>query len=214
MQLWVAWLHRENVSRGIISDIDLQVLVECSVSLSLVPAMARVVLHDARTLWRKYEFMASVELWAKALRDAECAALIPVVCQVYYHYQVSVRVSGMSVGELYEELRRAIVHQPVPTSVQPLDWTFSTIVSGYNAHPVFHELYDFQVAVSQGSLNHGRRVLLSIMCLLASRTQSDLDHWQAAYESLLFPDGVVLLDCAGCNKTYLLSILMRCLARA
>jgi hypothetical protein len=67
MQLWVAWLHRENVSRGIISDIDLQVLIECSVSLSLVPAMARVVLHDARTLWRKYEFMASVELWAKAL---------------------------------------------------------------------------------------------------------------------------------------------------
>jgi hypothetical protein len=64
-------------------------------------------------------------------------------------------------------------------------------------------MYDFQVAVSQGSLNHGRRVLLSIMCLLASRMQSDLGHWQAAYELLLFPVGVMLLDCAGCNKTYL-----------
>ena len=152
LRMSVIWRYvrfvRRKVSRGIISDIDLQVLVECSVSLSVVPAMARVFLYDARTLMRKYEFMASVELWAEALRDAECAALIPVVCQVFYHYQVSVRVSGMSVGELYEELRRAIVHQPVPTSVQPLDWTFSTIVSGYNAHPVFNEMYDFQVAVS------------------------------------------------------------------
>ena len=92
------------------------------------------------------------------------------------------------------------------TSVQPLEWTFSTIVNGYNAHPVFSEMYEFTVAVSQGSLNHGRRVLLSIMCLLASRTQSNLGHWQAAYESLLFPVGVMLLDCAGCNKTYMLTL--------
>ena len=49
-------------------------------------------------------------------------------------------------------------------------------------------------------------MLLSIMCLLASRTQSNLGHWQAAYESLLFPVGVMLLDCAGCNKTYMLTL--------
>ena len=129
----------------------------------------------------------------KGLRGAECAALIPVVCQVFYDYQVSVHLERMSVVELYEELRRAIVQQPVPTSVQPLEWTFSTIVNGYNAHPVFSEMYDFTVAVSQGSLNHGRRVLLSVMCLLASRTQSDLGRWQAAYESLLFPVGLCRL---------------------
>ena len=74
----------------------------------------------------KYGFMVSVEQWVRALRSA----LIPVVCQVFYDYQVSVRVVGMSVVELYEELRRAIVQQPVPTSVQPLEWTFSTIVNG------------------------------------------------------------------------------------
>ena len=85
----------------------------------------------------------------------------------------------MRVVELYKESRRAIVQQPVPTSVQPLEWTFSTIVNGYNAHPVFSEMYEFTMAVSQGSLNHGRRVLLSIMCLL---------------------------DCAGCNKTYMLTL--------
>jgi hypothetical protein len=160
---------------------------------------------DARTLMIKYGFMASVEQWARVLRDAECAALIPVVCQVYYDYQVSIRVSGMSVGGLYEELRCAIVQQKILISVQPLDWAFSTIVSGYNAHPVFNEMYDFQVAVSQGTLNHGRRVLLSILYSLASRMQLDLGHWQAAYESVLFPEGVILLDCAGYNKTYLLT---------
>ena len=85
----------------------------------------------------------------------------------------------MRVVELYKESRRAIVQQPVPTSVQPLEWTFSTIVNGYNAHPVFSEMYEFTMAVSQGSLNHGRRVLLSIMCSL---------------------------DCAGCNKTYMLTL--------
>jgi hypothetical protein len=120
------------------------VLIECSVSLTLEPVEAKAVLHDARTLVRKYGFMASVEQWAKALRVAECAALIPVVCQVYYDNQVSVRVSWMNVLELYEELQPAIVQQPVPTSVQPLDWTFSTIVNGYNAHPVFNEMYDLQ----------------------------------------------------------------------
>jgi hypothetical protein len=45
-------------------------------------------------------------------------------------------VSGMTIGELYEELRLAIIQQTVPTSVQPHEWTFSTIVNGYNAHPV------------------------------------------------------------------------------
>ena len=206
MQLWVSWLNRRNVSHGFLSDIDLRVLIECSVGVSLEPAVAKAVLYDARTLMVKYGFMASVEQWARALRGAECAALIPVVCQVFYDYQVSVRLVGMNVVELYDELRRAIVQQPVPTSVQPLEWTFSTIVNGYNAHPVFSEMYEFTMAVSQGSLNHGRRVLLSIMCLLASRTQSDLGSWQAAYDSLLFPVGVMLLDCAGCNKTYLLTL--------
>ena len=150
---------------------------ECSVDLSLEPAVAKAVLYDARTLMLKYGFMASIEQWARALRGAECAARIAVVCQVFYDYQVSVRLVGMSVGELYDELRLAIVQQPVHTSVQPLEWTFSTIVNGYNAHPVFSEMYDFTVAVSPGSLNHGRRVLLSIMCLLASRLQSDLGSW-------------------------------------
>jgi hypothetical protein len=187
------------------SDIDLQSLLDCSVGLSLDLTAAREVVSAARTLMIKYGFMASVEQWARVLRDAECAALIPVLCQVYYGYQVSIRVSGLSVGGLYDELRCAIVQQKIPDSVQPLDWTFSTIVSGYNAHPVFNEMYDFQVAVSQGTLNHGCRVLLSILCLLASRTHSDLGHWQAAYESLLIPEGVIVLDCAGCNKTYLLT---------
>ena len=63
-----------------------------------------------------------------------------VVCQVFYDYQVSVRLSRMNVSELYEELRRAIDQQSVSTSVQPLEWTFSTIVNGYNAHPVFSEM--------------------------------------------------------------------------
>ncbi len=107
------------MSHGFLSDI------ECSVGLSVEPAVAKAVLYDARTLMLKYGFMASVEEWARALRGAECAALIAVVCQVFYDYQVSVRLGGMSVVELYEELRRAIVQQPVPTSVQPLEWTFS-----------------------------------------------------------------------------------------
>jgi hypothetical protein len=59
------------------------------------------------------------------------------------------------------------------------------------------------VAVSQGSLNH---VLLSIMGLLANGTQSNFGHWQAAHESLLSPVGVMLLNYAGCNKTYLLTL--------
>jgi hypothetical protein len=59
-------------------------------------------------------------------------------------------MSGVTAGELYEELRCAIVQQRFPATVQPLDWTFSTIVSGYNAHPVFNELYDFELAVRHG----------------------------------------------------------------
>jgi hypothetical protein len=148
------------MSRGIMLDIDPQVLFDCSLSMSLEPKVAKAVMHDARTLMIKYGLMASVEQWTRVLRGAECAALIPV----FYDHQVSVRVSGMTVGELYEELRLAIIQQTVPTSVQPHEWTFSTIVNGYNAHPVFNEMYEFQVAVSQESLNHARRVLLFIMC--------------------------------------------------
>jgi hypothetical protein len=102
MQLWVAWLKRTNVSRRIISDIDLQVLIECSVSLILKPVEAKAVLHDARTLVRKYGFMPGV--------------------------------------------------------------------------------------------------------LLANGTQLKFGQWQAVHESLLFPVGVMLLDYAGYNKTYLLSL--------
>jgi hypothetical protein len=61
MQLWVAWLNRKNVSHGLMSDIDLQVLIDCSVSLSLEPAVAKANLHDARILMIKYRVMASVE---------------------------------------------------------------------------------------------------------------------------------------------------------
>jgi hypothetical protein len=94
MQLWVSWLNRRNVSHGFLSDIDLRVLIECSVGLSVELAVAKAVLYDARTLMLKYGFMASVEQWVRALRGAECAALIPVVCQVFYDYQVSVRLGG------------------------------------------------------------------------------------------------------------------------
>ena len=41
MQLWFSWLNRRNVSHGFLSDIDLQVLIECSVDLSLEPAVAK-----------------------------------------------------------------------------------------------------------------------------------------------------------------------------
>ena len=47
MQLLVAWLNRRNVSQEFMSDIDLQVLIECSVGLSLEPAVAKAVLSDA-----------------------------------------------------------------------------------------------------------------------------------------------------------------------
>jgi len=47
MQLWVVWLNRRNVSQEFMSDIDLQVLIECSVGLSLEPAVAKAVLSDA-----------------------------------------------------------------------------------------------------------------------------------------------------------------------
>ena len=56
----------------------------------------KAVLYDARTLMMKYGFMASVEQLARALTGAECAALIPVVCQVFYDYQVSVRLCDIT----------------------------------------------------------------------------------------------------------------------
>jgi hypothetical protein len=72
-------------------------------------------------------------------------------------------------------------------------------VSGYNAHPEFNELYDFEVAVQQGSLNYGRRVLLSIMYLGAGEEPVEMRNWMDAYESLLFPPGASVLHCAGHN---------------
>ena len=39
LTVYIAWLNRRNVSQEFMSDIDLQVLIECSVGLSLEPAV-------------------------------------------------------------------------------------------------------------------------------------------------------------------------------
>jgi hypothetical protein len=105
----------------------------------------------------------------------------------------------MAVEDLYEELRVAIRRQSFPRYIYPLTWTFSTIVSGYNAHPEFNDLYDFAVSILPESLNHGRMVLLSIMYLGAGEAPVDMKNWMDAYESLLFPPGVSVLHCPGRN---------------
>ena len=125
-----------------------------------------------------------------------------MVCQVFYTYNVQVCLSGVTVAYLYQELGSAIRLQQVPTKFWPLTWTRSTIVSGYNAHPEFNDLYDFQAAVSHGSLNHGRRVLLSILYLLADTSRVGANTWKAAYYCLLFEGGERLLDCPGCNVNH------------
>ena len=112
---------------------------------------------------------------------------------------MSVPVSGIAVKDLYEELWLAIRRRSFPRYIYPLTWTFGTIVSGYNAHPEFNGLYDFEVAVRHGSLNHGRRVLLSIMYLGAGEEPVDMQNWMDAYASLLFPPGATVLVCAGRN---------------
>ena len=91
----------------------------------------------------------------------------------------------------------AIRRQSFPRYIYPLTWTFGTVVSGYNAHPEFNELYDFEVAVRQGSLNYGRRVLLSIMYLGAGEEPVEMRNWMDAYECLLLPPGASVLHCAG-----------------
>ena len=108
-------------------------------------------------------------------------------------------MSGMAVNMLYEELRLAIRRQSFPSCVYPLTWTFSTIVSAFNAHPEFNSLYDFEVAVRHGSLNHGRRVLLSIMYIGAGEENVVMQNWFDAYTSLLFPPSAAVLNCAGRN---------------
>ena len=99
----------------------------------------------------------------------------------------------LAVGDLYEELRMAIRRQSFPRYIYPLTWTFGTIVSGYNTHPEFNELYDFEVAVRQGSLNHGRRVLLSIMYLGAGEEPVEMRNWVDAYECLRNEDQGILI---------------------
>ena len=45
------------------------------------------------------------------------AAIIPVVCQVFYTYNVQVCLSGVTVAYLYQELGSAIRLQQIPTKL-------------------------------------------------------------------------------------------------
>ena len=186
-------------SPGYLCDDDLRVLLECSVGITLDTAAAAATLMGVRALGGRNLFFVDVAQWQKALGGEESAALIPVICQLFYNYQVSVTVSGMAVAMLYEELRLAIRRQSFPSCIFPLTWTFSTIVSAFNAHPEFNSLYDFEVAVRHGSLNHGRRVLLSIMFIGASEETVVMQNWYDAYTSVLFPPGAGVMNCAGRN---------------
>ena len=157
---------------------------------------------DVRALGNRNRYFVDVRQWKEVLNGVDGAAIIPVVCQVFYTYNVQVCLSGVTVAYLYQELGSAIRLQQVPTKFWPLTWTRSTIVSGYNAHPEFNDLYDFQAVVSHGSLNHGRRVLLSILYLLADTSRVGANTWKAAYYCLLFEEGERLLDCPGCNVNH------------
>ena len=210
MPLYAKWLGRGTFdivpagsdaygSLGYLCNDDLRVLLECSVGITLDTADAAATLMDIRALGGRNLYFVDVARWQKALGGEESAALIPVIGHLFYNYQVSVPVSGVAVNTLYEELRLAIRRQSFPRYIYPLTWTFGTTVSGYNAHPEFNGLYDFEVAIRHGSLNHGRRVLFSIMYLGAGEEIVDMQNWMDAYASLLFPPGASVLVCAGRN---------------
>jgi len=96
------------------------------------------------------------------------AAFIPVVCKVYYGYDILVRQGVTTVEALYHGLTEAIRGQCIPVDIFPLTWTFDTIVGAFNNFPEARELYHFATAVVPYSLNHGRRVLLSVLFALAA----------------------------------------------
>ena len=130
MPLYVKWLGRGTFdimlagsddygSPGYLCDDDLRVLLECSVGITLPTAGAAVTLMDIRTLGGRNLYFVDVGQWQVVLNGVESAALIPVICQTFYNYQVSVRVSGIAVGDLYEELWMVIRRQSFPRYIYP-----------------------------------------------------------------------------------------------
>ena len=109
MPLYAKWLGRGTFdimlagndaygSPGYLCNDDLRVLLECSVGITLDTAGA--TLMDIRALGGRNLYFVDVAQWQKALGGEECAALIPVICQLFYNYQVSVPVSGIAVSVL------------------------------------------------------------------------------------------------------------------
>ena len=75
-------------------------LLECGVGLSMDTTGASLTLCDVRALGNRNRYFVDVSQWEQTLNGAESAALIPVICRVFYSYSVNVGLSGVTVSEV------------------------------------------------------------------------------------------------------------------
>ena len=105
MPLWVSWFSYEVhdvmlqgcldlTTPGFLDNEELRVLLECSVGLTLHTDRTLLTLWDVRALGNQNRYFVDVSQWKEALNGVESAALIPVVCRVFYFYNVDVCLSG------------------------------------------------------------------------------------------------------------------------
>jgi len=158
---------------------------------------AAAVLLAIRRLHDTNFFFVDMPQWRRILQESTFAALIPVVCKVFYSFDVNVKQGGITVEALYHGLAEAIRGQRVPMDIFPLTWTFDTIVGAFNNFPEVRELYHFATAVAPFSLNHGRRVLLSALFVMSEGVRLDKESWAKAFTAVFFEEGFVALECVG-----------------
>jgi len=124
--------------------------------------------------------------WRRVLQESTFAAFIPVVCKVFYDYDVNVKQGGITVEALYHGLAEG---QRISVDLFPLTWTFDTIVGAFNNFPEVRELYHFATAVAPFSFNHGRRVLLSALFVMSKNVSVDTESWAKAFTAIFLEEG-------------------------